>query len=108
MHRVEETLYRLAIGHVQIPTDIDPGDFILKGGCCIRQPILRRRRQAYLTREQLTERSGISVDSLQSLEQGRTCNPTAKTLLGLARSLNAPAADLINCIADDLEAEDHK
>src|SRR5579884_46600 len=42
MHRVEEALHRLAIGLIQIPTDIDPGDFILKGGTFTRRPILRQ------------------------------------------------------------------
>jgi len=63
------------------------------------------RRRAHLRREELAQRSGISADLLQSLEQGRTCNPKAKTLLGLARSLNVPVTDLLDCIAADLEAD---
>jgi transcriptional regulator with XRE-family HTH domain len=59
------------------------------------------RRQAYLSREQVAERSGVSVHLIQSLEQGRTCNPKIHTLLGLARSLDVPLEELINCIIVD-------
>jgi transcriptional regulator with XRE-family HTH domain len=66
------------------------------------------RRQGHLSREQLAQRSGISADLIQSLEQGRTCNPTVKTLLGLAGSLNVPVIELIDCIAADLETGGNK
>jgi transcriptional regulator with XRE-family HTH domain len=66
------------------------------------------RRRAHLTREELAERSGISADSIKSLEQGRAYNPTVKTLLGLAGALNVPVIELIDCIAADLEEEGTK
>lgn len=63
------------------------------------------RQQLYLRREHVAERSGISVHLLQSLEQGRTANPTVHTVLGLARALKVPVSELIDCIALDLEAD---
>ena len=66
------------------------------------------RRHAHLSRDQLAKLAGISADLLQSLEQGRACNPTVKTLLGLAGALNVSVIELIDCIAEDLEAEANK
>ena len=42
-----------------------------------------RRRQRRINRLQLAERASISPDLVQSLEQGRTANPTLQTLLKL-------------------------
>lgn len=63
------------------------------------------RYQAHLSREWVATHSGISYHLLQSLEQGRTANPTIKTLLGLASSLRVPVGELIDCITVDIEAE---
>jgi transcriptional regulator with XRE-family HTH domain len=60
------------------------------------------RRQAYLSREQVAQGAGISVDLLQSLEQGRTANPRIQTLLGLAHALMIPVVELTDCSAADL------
>jgi transcriptional regulator with XRE-family HTH domain len=53
------------------------------------------RRGAYLSRDQLAKRSGVSADLIQSLEQGRTANPTLRTVLRLARGLGVTGAELI-------------
>jgi transcriptional regulator with XRE-family HTH domain len=57
-------------------------------------PFARRlaslRRRARLGRDQLAELSGVSAGLVQSLEQGRTANPTLRTLLGLAQGLGGP------------------
>jgi hypothetical protein len=42
MHRIEETLHRLAIGLIQIPPDIDPGGFIVSAGTITVRPVLLR------------------------------------------------------------------
>jgi transcriptional regulator with XRE-family HTH domain len=61
------------------------------------------RRRANLSRDELAQRSAISADTVQSLEQGRTANPTLRTLLGLAQGLGVTAAELIE---DPSEARD--
>jgi transcriptional regulator with XRE-family HTH domain len=58
-----------------------------------------------LRREQVAQRAAISVDLLQSLEQGRMANPSARTILGLARALGVPYTELMDCLALDLQEE---
>jgi len=57
------------------------------------------RNDAYLSRAELARRAGVSEDLVQSLEQGRTTNPTLATLLGLAGALGVTASDLIKGMA---------
>ena len=59
------------------------------------------RGRACLTREKLAERSGVSADLVQSLEQGRAVNPTLRTLLGIARALGLTISELV----EGVEAE---
>jgi transcriptional regulator with XRE-family HTH domain len=62
-------------------------------------PFARRlttlRERARLSRDQLAELSGVSVDLIQSLEQGRADNPTLRSLLGLAQGLGLTVGELI-------------
>ncbi|WP_407572601.1 helix-turn-helix transcriptional regulator [Deinococcus altitudinis] len=55
-------------------------------GLPARQP----RRAAGLRREELAELSGLSVDYLVRLEQGRATSPSAQVVAGLARALQLP------------------
>lgn len=66
--------------------------------------LLALRQRSYLSREQVAHDAGISAHLLQSLEQGRTANPTVHTVIGLANALMVPVIELIDCIAVDLEA----
>jgi transcriptional regulator with XRE-family HTH domain len=69
------------------------------------------RNRGYLTRAKLAQRSGVSKDQIQSLEQGRSANPTLRTLLQLASALQVPVAELIEGITiqqtDPSGAADH-
>jgi transcriptional regulator with XRE-family HTH domain len=62
-------------------------------------PFARRlaslRRGAYLSRDELAESSGVSTHLIQSLEQGRTSNPSLRTVLGLARGLGVTVGELV-------------
>ena len=53
------------------------------------------RGRACLSRDQLSELSGVSADLIQSLEQGRAANPTLRSLLGLAQGLGVTVGELI-------------
>jgi transcriptional regulator with XRE-family HTH domain len=53
------------------------------------------RSNAFLSRSQLARKAGVSEDLVQSLEQGRTTNPTLQTLLGLVGALGVTVNDLI-------------
>ena len=64
------------------------------------------RNEAYLSREELARRAGVSEDLVQSLEQGRTANPRLLTLLGLAGALGVTASDLIKDMVALPVAED--
>jgi transcriptional regulator with XRE-family HTH domain len=44
--------------------------------------------------------SGVSAGLIQSLEQGRTANPTLHTLLRLAKGLGVTGVELIEGVAD--------
>jgi transcriptional regulator with XRE-family HTH domain len=57
------------------------------------------RSDAYLSRAELARRAGVSEDLVQSLEQGRTTNPTLQTLLGLAGALRVTVNDLVEGMA---------
>ena len=57
--------------------------------------LARLRSKARLSREELARRAGVSIYLLDSLEQGRTANPTLKTLLGLAGALGVTVGELI-------------
>ena len=67
-------------------------------------PFARRlatlRWRANLGRDQLAKLSGVSAGLVQSLEQGRTANPTMRSLLGLARGLGLAAAELIEGLSE--------
>ncbi len=52
-----------------------------------------RRRAAGLRREEVAHLSGISVDYLTRLEQGRATSPSAQVVEALARALRLPDAD---------------
>jgi transcriptional regulator with XRE-family HTH domain len=73
-------------------------------------PLARRlaglRRTAHLRREELAERAGVSADLVQSLEQGRTGNPTLRTLLRLAAALSISVAGLVEGVGDQPGSED--
>ena len=53
------------------------------------------RWRAGLSRAVVATRAGVSKDLLQSLEQGRTANPTLRVLAGLARGLNVSVGELL-------------
>jgi transcriptional regulator with XRE-family HTH domain len=53
------------------------------------------RNDACLSRAELARRARVSEDLVQSLEQGRTTNPTLQTLLGMAGALRVTVNDLI-------------
>jgi transcriptional regulator with XRE-family HTH domain len=53
------------------------------------------RWRACLSRDQLAELSGLSADLIQSLEQGRSANPTLRSLLGLAQGLGVTVSELV-------------
>jgi transcriptional regulator with XRE-family HTH domain len=62
-------------------------------------PFARRlaalRGRANLSRDQLAKLSGVSADTVQSLEQGRVTNPTLRTVLRLASGLGVTVGELI-------------
>ena len=66
---------------------------------------LRARAYPYLSRERLAELSGISVDNIASMEQGRSANPTLNTLLGLADALGVEVAELIQGVRQHREGD---
>ena len=73
-------------------------------------PFARRlaalRGRACLSRDQLAESSGVSAHLIQSLEQGRTCNPGLRTLLGLAKGLGVLLADLVEGLSEAGDGQD--
>lgn len=60
-----------------------------------------RRRAAGLRREELADRTGISVDHLTRIEQGRATSPSGQVLESLARSLRLsdPERELLFTLA---------
>ena len=61
-------------------------------------PLEKARRAAGLTRQQLAERSGVSINTLQSCEQGkRNINRSpVEDVLSIAEVLNVPIASILN------------
>ena len=59
------------------------------------------RWRACLGRDQLAKRLGVSVDLIHSLEQGRTANPTLRTVLGLARGLGVTVGELAEGLSSE-------
>lgn len=56
-------------------------------------PARHSRRTAGLRREELAELTGISVDYVVRLEQGRATTPSAQVLASLARALQLTTAE---------------
>ena len=56
-----------------------------KGPGAFARRLASLRRRARLGRDQPAELSGVSAGLVQGLEQGRTANPTLRTLLGLGQ-----------------------
>ncbi|HKB38461.1 MAG TPA: helix-turn-helix transcriptional regulator [Gemmataceae bacterium] len=71
----------------------------------LARTLARLRCRAWLSRERLAELSGVSVDLVQSLEQGRTANPTLNTLLQLAGALGVEVAELIQGVRQHREGD---
>jgi transcriptional regulator with XRE-family HTH domain len=67
-----------------------------------RLAVLRWR--AHLSRPRLAAKSGVSIDLVSSLEQGRTANPTLHTLLALARALGVTVGELVEGVGADAAA----
>jgi transcriptional regulator with XRE-family HTH domain len=67
-------------------------------------PFARRlatlRWRAGLGRDQLAELSGVSVHTVQSLEQGRSGSPSLRTVLGLARGLGVTVGELVEGLSE--------
>ena len=70
-------------------------------GLCIAE----HRRFVGLSRAELSRRSGISLDLLQSLEQRRHRNPSLNTLIRLAEGLGISVGDLVGGITTQAPAE---
>ena len=71
----------------------------------LARTLARLRARAWLSRERLAEFSGVSVDLIASLEQGRLANPTLNTLLGLAGALGVEVAELIQGVRQHREGD---
>ena len=67
-------------------------------------PLARRlallRYRAGLKRITLSQLSGVSIDLIHSLEQGRTANPTLQNLLRLARVLGVSVGELVEGVSE--------
>jgi integrase len=55
MHRVEDTLHRLAIGLIVVPRGVDPGDFIISGGTLKAPEERQQRPPAPIAKAAITE-----------------------------------------------------
>jgi transcriptional regulator with XRE-family HTH domain len=53
------------------------------------------RQQRGLTQHELAQRSGLRLDTLRSIEQGRTPNPGVYTVLDLAEALEMTVDELL-------------
>ncbi len=60
----------------------------------IGRELRRCRKAALLTQEELAERAGLHSNYVGFIERGER-NPSAKTILALARALSIPAAELL-------------
>lgn len=67
--------------------------------------IAERRRAAGLTQGALAEKAGVSVKTIQGVEQGRT-SPDLRTLVEVARVLDAPLDALTGGVTADPKAVD--
>ena len=56
--------------------------------------IKEKRIEIGITQEELAEKSGVSRTIICSLESGKNCNTTAKTLLRIANALNCTVNDI--------------
>lgn len=63
-------------------------------GASLASNIKLLRREASLSQEQLSERSGVPRSTIASLERGEG-NPTLQVLLGVARGLGVTIAELL-------------
>lgn len=61
----------------------------------LRTRIAQRRLRAGLNQEELAERTGFSVPTIQRLERGMTFNPGIRQLASIARVLDCSVDDLI-------------
>ena len=57
--------------------------------------IASKRIRANLTQTELAQRAGLSLASVQKLEQGVTNNPRLATIRALAEAMGLPMIDLI-------------
>lgn len=62
----------------------------------LRSRLVRLRRKAGLSQEEVALRAGITLQYYQSLESGRANNPTLKVLVGLARALGLEVSELVD------------
>ncbi len=58
--------------------------------------IQRKRRKLGLSQNDLSKITGIRVDMLSRIENGKQLNPTLRTLELLAKALEMPVAKLID------------
>jgi transcriptional regulator with XRE-family HTH domain len=56
----------------------------------------RLRSRSTYSQSELAARAGLAVQAVQALEQGQRRNPTAATILALARGLGIPPAKLLD------------
>jgi transcriptional regulator with XRE-family HTH domain len=85
MHRVSEARGELAMLLRSWRERLRPAD--------VGMPAGSNRRIAGLRRQELAVLTGMSVDYLDRLEQGRSTNPSADVLEALARALQLSAAE---------------
>ena len=69
-------------------------------GLSMRAMIVAERARLKLSLQEVADRAGITKSHMWELEQGRSVNPTVRTVHGLARALGVPfvamAAGAIN------------
>ena len=68
--------------------------------------LIHFRRRAYLSRQELARRSGTSVDSIHSWEEGRAANPTLRTVFRLARALEVTVRTLLEGLEEEFDIID--
>ena len=56
----------------------------------------KARRRAMLTQEELAEKSGVGVTTINRIEKGRVEDPHFSTLRKLARALEVDPAELVH------------
>lgn len=60
----------------------------------VGESLKRARRRAMLTQEQLAEKSGVGVTTINRIEKGHVEDPHFSTLRKLARALEVEPAEL--------------